>query len=367
MVLIGPVYPYRGGIAHFTTMLGHALEEEHDLRVISFRRQYPRWLYPGKTDRDPSAHPLTIPAEFLLDPLKPWTWIRTARCIRQWGPSVVVIQWWTTFWAPALGVLARLLRREDRRILFLAHNVIPHEPRPWDRPLARFALSGGTTWVVMSAGQRALLQEVLPGAVCQLCAHPAYQAPAGRVQDRPTARRDLGIPSDAETILFFGLVRPYKGLGDLLRAVEILHRQGRPVHLVIAGEFWENRKRYLARIAELGIGDCTLVHDKYIPDEEIGTYFLAADVLAAPYRGGSQSGVVQLAAGYGLPCVVSSGGPDARPGSEAALITASAGDPPALARAVSELLDRSERAPNRPRSVDREWAAFVQCLLTATS
>ncbi|TLM99460.1 hypothetical protein FDZ73_21815 [bacterium] len=142
IVLVGPVYPYRGGIAHYTTMLAKTLQDAgHDVKVISFKRQYPKWLYPGQSDRDPSGEPLTVPASYPLDPLYPWTWTRTVSSICRDKPDMVLFQWWTTFWAPAFAVVAAMLKRRRIRVGFLIHNVIPHEARPWDKILAKMALS----------------------------------------------------------------------------------------------------------------------------------------------------------------------------------------------------------------------------------
>ena len=146
--MIGPVYPYRGGIAHFTSALAEAIAGEgHEIKIISFKRQYPKFLYPGKSDRDPSAEVRPVAAEFILDPLYPWTWDKARQEIVKFEPELVVFQWWTTFWAPAYGSMARGLKKAGIKHVFLIHNVLPHEVRPWDRPLAQYALSTADTFL----------------------------------------------------------------------------------------------------------------------------------------------------------------------------------------------------------------------------
>ena len=155
--MIGPVYPYRGGIAHYTALLAQALlQSGHDLQMISFERQYPAFLYPGESDKDPSANAIHIPARYLLDPLYPWTWQRAVREIRAAGPQLVLFHWWSTFWGPAYAALSHTLRRSTP-VVFLIHNVFPHEIKPWDRGLASLALgqclvgSGAADWLASGA------------------------------------------------------------------------------------------------------------------------------------------------------------------------------------------------------------------------
>lgn len=305
IVLIGPVYPYRGGIAHYTTRLAQAIVEEgHDLMIVSFQRQYPHFLYPGKSDRDPSHEAVRMDAEFVLDPLYPWTWQRTVQRIREFSPDIVVIQWWTTFWAPAFWWIARTLKTAFR-LIFLIHNVIPHEARFFDKWLAKWTLSQATGFIVQAESQREKLKELLPWADPLLIEHPIYDHFAEKRIDKGEARRRLGLPEDRPVLLFFGIVRPYKGLRNLIEALGLLYQQGYSPLLVVAGEFWESVEEYRRRIKELGLEEAVRIYNYYIPNEEVPVFFSAADVFVAPYTSGTQSGALKIALAFGLPVVAS--------------------------------------------------------------
>ncbi|WP_243663718.1 glycosyltransferase [Rhodothermus marinus] len=215
LTLVGPVAPYRGGIAHFTEALGQALQARgHQVSALSFRRQYPRWLFPGRTQTEPEPVASSMPAAYVLDPLRPWTWLQAARWIREQRPDLVVFQYWMPFFAPAYGTIAGRLRRWEVPTVALVHNALPHERHVLDAMLSRWFLRRCRARIVLSetvAGQLATLG--LPADV-QLV-HPVDPR-YGPVRPRAEARKRLGLPPDAPVLLFFGFVRRYKGLDVLL-------------------------------------------------------------------------------------------------------------------------------------------------------
>ena len=163
--VVGPVFPYRGGIAHYTTLLVQNLKQcGHEVQVISFKRQYPAWLYPGESDRDPSLQPLKVDAEFILDPLYPWTWRSAARRVAHEHPDLVIIQWWTTFWAPAYIGLTSAFHARGQRFGYLIHHVLPHENRFWDRWLARMAFRCSDAFLLQNKTEIEHLEQLVPGA-----------------------------------------------------------------------------------------------------------------------------------------------------------------------------------------------------------
>lgn len=368
LALIGPVYPYRGGIAHYTTMLCEALRARgHAILMVSFKRQYPQWLFPGKNDRDPSAWQVRVKdAHYWIDSLNPLSWLQAWHRIRREEPEAIVLQWWTPWWAPTWFVLGALNRLSWRRpILFICHNVLPHEPRPWDRPLARTVLAWGSQFIVQSVEEKQRLLGLLPETKAIIFPLPILDLFAGRQPDRAQARAHLDLPEDLPVLLFFGIVREYKGLHDLLAALpEIRARLGR-VQLLIAGEFWEDEGLYRTQMEQLGIEDLVRIDNRYIPNEEVCVYFAAADLLVAPYRQVTGSAVVPLARAFGLPVVATNVG-----GLPATL----AGDlppvPPADPRALAERIVtylQTRAGPGRPdiKSHDQDpfsWPALVATL-----
>jgi glycosyltransferase involved in cell wall biosynthesis len=368
-VLVGPVYPYRGGIAHYTTMLAQTLAKRcSQFLVVSFRRQYPRWLYPGKSDLDPSQETLPVNAGYYLDPLYPWTWWQTARKIAEWNPNLVIIQWWTTFWAPAFGSLAFLLRRRGVKVLFVIHNVMPHEPRPWDRWLVRLALRQGQHFLVMTDREQERLLSLLPQAKTTMAPLPVYDMFAGQRIPTAEAKQRLGLPAGESVALFFGLVRPYKGLRFAIEALTELRARGKMVRLLVAGEFWEDVMTYTRLIEQLGLSTQVKIDNRYIPNEQVGLYFSAADVFVAPYVGGTQSAVVKVALGFDLPVVISRAIASEELENDAThrMYWVAPKDVHALADAIELSLRENEFAPGPVirSSGDDEWGKLVDTIET---
>ncbi len=364
IALIGPVYPYRGGIAHHTTQLDAALQQHgHQVLLISFRRQYPRWLYPGVSDRDPSHPSYTSQAEYLLDPLYPWTWRQTARRIISFAPDLAILQWWTTFWSLGYSSMRAALRRKGIPMVYLIHNVLPHEKRPWDAWLARHAMQQGNHFICQNPHEAQRLKELLPWARPTISHLPVYPSLSAEKIPSSSARERLGLATEAQVLLFFGIVRPYKGLKVLLEALKLLRLQGCKPILIIAGEFWEPREYYQHLIHRFDLADQVLIDNRYIPDEEAHLYFAAADILVAPYLEGTQSGSVALALGYGLPVILTeriAGG--ASPAYRDHLSIVKAGDAVALAQAIQERLAQTSSSSTALPKVEDDWDRLVELI-----
>jgi glycosyltransferase involved in cell wall biosynthesis len=370
-VLIGPVYPYRGGIAHYTTRLAQAIRERsHNLLLISFKRQYPQWLFPGQSDKDPSHKPLEAErAWYWIDSLNPLTWLTTFGRIKGFEPDAIIMQWWTTFWAPVWFLLLNLNRFFLRRpVLIICHNVLPHETSRWDPWLARLVLRRGTQFITQSAEEKRQLLTLIPGAQVEIHPLPAFDMLARHRVCRQEARERLGLPQDQQVLLFFGIVREYKGLMDILLALpKIRERLGR-VLLIVAGEFWDKQQPYLEMIQRLGIEDSVRIDGRYIPDEEVGIYFSAADLLVAPYRQVTGSAAVQMARGFGLPIVTTRIGGLAEIADDATMYLVPPADPDALAAAASRYFEADPRVlPHESDLGDRfSWdhlALFIETLV----
>lgn len=306
IILIGPMPPYRGGIARFSASLAEELVNAgHDVRVISFSKQYPRIIYPGRTEKDYSQKVSAVSTDFLFSPLNPLDWRATIEKIRTFQPDLVIYQWWTTFWAPATSWLIHKLNKARIYTKILIHNAFPHESTWLDKRLTTWALREASSFVTMTEAQAQRLRGVVSSrAEIVTAPHPVYcQFPPSGL-DKVEVRKKLGLPLDTSIALFFGFVRPYKGLRVLIDAMAILKSKGSNLHLVVAGEFWDDQAAYENQIEKLGVREMVTIRAEYIPDSDAGLYFEAADFFVAPYISGTQSGSIKQAMGYGLPLVV---------------------------------------------------------------
>ena len=366
LVLVGPAHPLRGGIAHFGERLARALAERHEVRRVSFSRQYPALLFPGRTQTEPGEHACLAPAaSALLDALAPWTWRRAARAAAAWQPCGAVLMHWSPFFAPAYGGFARALRRAaNARIVLLCHNLHPHEPGPLDRVLSRRLLAAVDGALTLSESVADEVRALAPGLPVRRVAHPivdVFSSPPSRDE----ARAALGL-GDELVLLFFGFIRPYKGLDVLLRALPEIRSRHR-VRLLVAGEFYEARERYERLLARLGIADRVLFLDRYIALGEVPRLFAAADLCVQPYRSASQSGVSKLAMQFDCPVVLTDVGglaEDVAEGVKGYVVPP--GDPPAIAAAVDRFcLDRERHdfgAAIREARARFGWAPLVSAL-----
>lgn len=299
--IVGPTHPYRGGIPRHTTLMAEAIAARGaDLRVITFRRQYPSWLYKGATDRDPDQlPPVGFAPDPRLDSIGPRTWRSTALTIAQAHPDVLIAVWWHPFFAPMYGALLRQVRRRSPKIIQVAlcHNVIPHETSRADRVLTRRALTPVDGLVVHAESQRELANSLLGPTPVLVTPHPTYPVDI----DARSRRR---APGDPTNLLFFGLIRQYKGVDVLLRALPMVLRERR-VRLVVAGEFWEPTRSYTDLVDDLGIGDHVDLRPGYVPDADLMKLLSDADLVVAPYRTATTSAAVEMAFGAGLPVVAS--------------------------------------------------------------
>lgn len=333
--LVGPLYPYRGGIGHFLETMVHGLGHRgHRVSAVTFSRQYPELLFPGKTQYEtaPPAQPIDAPR--LVDTVNPLSWFATARHLARLRPDAVVFKYWMPFFAPAFGTIARRLRRRGTRVLVVVDNAIPHERRPGDLALSRYFFNSVDGCIVMSDAVGRDLARLGVDVDVRQVAHPIYDI-FGEAEPRADARAALGLPADAPTLLFFGFIRRYKGLHVLLDAMPRIAAALPEAQLVVAGEFYEDEAPYRQRIDALGLGDRLRLCSDYIPNEAVARYFSAADVVVQPYVSATQSGVAQIAYQFDRPLIVTDVGGLAEivPDGEAGLVVPPE-DPDALADAV---------------------------------
>ena len=347
IAVLGPVYPYRGGIAHYTARLVRALAEAgEEVLTVNLTRQYPSTLFPGSSQEDGSKQPFETVSERWVDSMRPDTWFRTVARLRRRGVKKLVIQWWHPYFAPSFGTIARLARRAGIEVVFVCHNVEPHEGTPFDRLALKWAYGGADRFVVHAQAERSKMERYAAGRPVDVVAHPVYDLFAeGALPDAAAARAELGLGAEDEVLLFFGLIRPYKGLEVLLRAMpEILSK--RAVKLVVAGECYGDEKPLHALIAELGIGAALKLDLKYVPNEAVATYMVAADAVVVPYLHATQSGIVQVAYAFGKPVITTRVGgiPEVVWEGETGLLVPPS-DPAALAAAVERFFGEELAEP----------------------
>lgn len=307
--LVGPAYPYRGGIAHFSSLLAAEFSSDHDVLVVNFKRLYPSFLFPGKTQFDESGQPLTVASERVIDSLDPTSFWRAARKIARFGPDIVVFQWWHPFFAVAYASIVFFLKRmrpeSSAGVVYVCHNVMPHESSPVDRALIKVGLGQVGSFLVQSREDKTHLAGLKKRANVRVNPLPSYGFFNRGAYTKARARAELGV--DGRVVLFFGYVRPYKGLGVLIDAfARALERMDGVLYIV--GEIYEGKERYLAQLKDLGIEDRVRVIDRYVPDEEVEKYFAACDLVVLPYVSATQSAVVQIAYGFDRPVVVTAVG-----------------------------------------------------------
>lgn len=296
VVLIGPVLPYRGGIAHHGTMLYKTLRGKSTTKTISFSRLYPQWLFPGESDREPLQEDNLEPGvEYLIDSINPISWWQAAQQIRLFKPDLIVLPWWHVYWAICYYSLILLLRKSGAQIVVVCHNAVEHEDAKWKHFLRNAVLAKANRFIVHSAVDKENLQLLFPDKNCTIHPLPIYEQ-FPRVESLLPKRAKLEL-------LFFGFVRPYKGLSVLLEAMTKAREED--VFLSIVGEFWDGYEAacdYI-RLNKLE-GNVELVN-RYVSDQEAATFFERCDAVVLPYISATGSGIVNLAYHYDKPVIAS--------------------------------------------------------------
>ncbi|MCB2205695.1 glycosyltransferase [bacterium] len=309
IVLIGTAFPLRGGIAHYVGLLWKYLSRSHDVRIVTFSRQYPKLLFPGKSQDESGDAGVPVESVQWIDSINPFNWVRTGFRVRAMQPDLIVFKFWMPFFAPSYGTIAAIARvGRKTRTMFICDNVIPHERRPGDKLLTKFAFRFIDSYVVQSRAVERDLRLWKKNPLLSYLPHPVYEI-FGEESNRHSARVALAqradgvqLAQDERVLLFFGYVRDYKGLDVILDALpRILERM--KVRLLVVGEFYNNEEKYREQVRRLGVQDYVHFHSDYVPNEEVGMYFSAADLLTLPYKSATQSGIIQIAYNFHRPVI----------------------------------------------------------------
>lgn len=365
ITLVGPSYPYKSGISHFTTILAGKLRQAHgadNVDFINWKRQYPGFLYPvDPIDKD-SQHKITEPNVRLLDFYNPVSWLRAAWRVRRHGSERVIVTWVSMAQTPPyLGFLLFTKTFSKARITYLCHNALPHDPYFFERPFIKLMFGLADDFIVHSKQDAAELTRLAPGKPVKVGFHPTYdEFNIGQAYDTKAIKRELGLKQNV--ILFFGFIRPYKGLKYLLEAMPAISKQIKgKTSLLVVGEFWKNDKpEYDALVAKLGIAGDVVFVDRFVPNEEVGKYFSVSDLLVAPYTSATQSGVIQMSYAFDTPVVATKVGglPDAVEEGVTGFLCQPK-DPADLAQAVTKALNHKtfDMAQARARF---SWEAYLE-------
>ncbi|MBU4194581.1 MAG: glycosyltransferase [Actinobacteria bacterium] len=368
IAVIGPTYPLRGGISQYTTLMVENLRRRHDVLFISFEKQYPQFLFPGRTQKDESVERIEADNEPILSFSNPLSWRKAARRACAFDPGMVIFSWVN----PALAIQYRYIsgyikRRLPRgRIVFWCHNVVQHEHRSLGKLLTRIAFGRADHFIVTGRELERELLSLRPGSAVSVVPLPILDV-FPQTPSRAEARNGLGLAEGDRVVLYFGFVRPYKGLINLLGAMPEAVRRIPSLRLLVVGEFWEDRDRYSREIERTGIDRYVTIVDSYVPNEEVPRYFNSADLVVLPYISASASGIVKIAYAFGKPVVTTTVGAlpesvdDGRTG-----FLVPPGDPGAIARAMIEFFEPG-RAGEFGRNVEEyrrrfSWERFTEAV-----
>ncbi|MBK8882147.1 MAG: glycosyltransferase [Bacteroidales bacterium] len=305
IISLGPAWPYRGGLASFNDRLARQFTDEgNKIEIITFRLQYPRILFPGKTQYTESTPPEGIHITRLINSINPLNWIATGLKIKRAKPDILLIRYWLPFMGPCLGTISRIAKSNNHTLVIcIFDNVIPHEKRPGDKLLTKYFTGGIDAAIVMSGSVKEELLSFRPDIPVSLSPHPLFDN-YGIPVSRDQALSALNLGSENNYLLFFGFIRAYKGLDLLIKAFADKRLRKKKLKLIIAGEFYEDDTPYRQLVKLYDLENDVIFHDHFIKDSEVPLYFGVADLVIQPYKSATQSGVTQIAFHYDKPMLV---------------------------------------------------------------
>ncbi len=305
MILVGTAYPYRGGLAVYNERLARSFQEEgYEVEIWTFTVQYPNFLFPGKTQFSTEPAPEGLIIHRKLNSVNPFNWLKVGRQLRKANADLVVMRFWIPYMAPSHGFVARRARKNKRtKVVSILDNVVPHEKGFADKMLARYFIKSINGGVTMSESVLKDANAIDANKKVMFCPHPLYDNFGAKVS-REEALGFLHLDPDYRFMLFFGIIRDYKGLDLLLQAMNDERIKQMKVKLIIAGEFYNNADQYHELEQNLGIKEQLVWHSEFVPDSEVKYFFNAADIVVQPYKSATQSGVTQIAYHFEKPMLV---------------------------------------------------------------
>ena len=309
ITILGPAHPYRGGIAALNERLARQLVDEgNEVNIVSFVVQYPKFLFPGKTQFSEQKTTFSFPITREINSVSPLNWVKVGIKIKKSRPDILIVRFWLPFMSMSLGSICRLVKlNRFTKIISIADNIIPHEKRPGDNLLCKYFIGSIDAFITMSGSVLQDLGKFHYKKPKILTPHPIYDH-YGAVEPREKALLNLNLSKEDRYILFFGFIRDYKGLDLLLRAFSNPYFKPNRIKLIVAGEFYTDKNKYIDLIKELKLEDDVILHTSYISNKEVQHYFNGADIIAQPYKSATQSGVTQIGYHFNKPMLVTNVG-----------------------------------------------------------
>ncbi|MBS1642250.1 MAG: glycosyltransferase [Bacteroidetes bacterium] len=342
VIIIGPAHPLRGGLASFDERLARQFQQENfNTTIYTFSLQYPEFLFPGTTQYSSEPKPTDINIKVCINSINPFNWIKVGNELRKLKPSIIVVRYWLPLMGPCLGTILRITKKNKvTKVIAITDNVIPHEKRFGDKPFTKYFLKTVDACVTMSEKVLKDLRTFTQKPAQQIT-HPLYDN-FGEAIPKQKAKKYLDINANENIILFFGFIRNYKGLDILLEAMALLKSKNSNIKLLIAGEFYEDRKPYDDLIEKFNLKNQLILKTDFIADSEVKYYLSAADFVIQPYRNATQSGVTPLAYHFEKPMLVTNVGglPSLVPNKKVGLIAEP--NATAIANKILELYELGE-------------------------
>lgn len=303
--IIGPAYPFRGGLAAYNERLAKEfIDQGYQVEIETFTLQYPRFLFPGKTQYANWEKPSHLNIKQTVNSVNPLNWLKVGKRIKKEKPDMLIFKYWLPFMAPCFGSIIRLIKKNKHtKVICIADNIVPHEKRFGDKVLTRYFMNAIDGIIAMSKSvydDIMLFRNKIPRTICP---HPLFDNFGDKI-NRQTALKKLNLDNSYQYILFFGFIRDYKGLDLLLKALSLESLKKMPVKAIIAGEFYCNSEPYFKLIEELGLGEKIIMQNSFIADHEVNNFFCAADIIVQPYKHATQSGVTQIGYHFEKPMLV---------------------------------------------------------------
>ncbi|MGQ7870055.1 glycosyltransferase [Sunxiuqinia sp. sy24] len=367
--IIGPAYPFRGGLASYNERLAQEFQNQgHQVEIETFTVQYPSLLFPGKSQYVDGQAPANLNIKRTVNSINPLNWIRIGRRIRKEKPDLLMVRYWLPFMGPVLGTICRMVRKNKHtKVICLADNIVPHEKRPGDQLLTSYFMKSIDGMVAMSQSVINDIDLFNPKLPRALCPHPLFDN-FGNKLEQSKAKSLLQLEPKTSYLLFFGFIREYKGLDILLKAFADERLQKLAVKLIVAGEFYTKPEPYLEMLSELKLNDRVLLHTDFIPNEKVNQYFSAADLIVQPYKSATQSGVTQIGYHFEKAMLVTNVGglSEIIPDQKIGYVVEP--DEKAIANAIFDFYDNKRQAMFEHNIIEEKkrfsWANMVQAFLS---